>query len=512
VEVTERRPALVFYGFMGAGKSTAAAAAAAALEVEVIDLDALLELEFGRPIPEVFEAQGEAAFRAREEALACELLDRADGGVIALGGGTVLSERVQRALERHIAVLLEIDADTAWARVGGGGRPLARDKPSFLARYAARKPVYEGLADAYVRGESSAVLRALDALQALRESPPGTRMAWAHATSGDYPVFVGRGILGTLPWPLPGRRFCVSDETVAQLYAAKVGDLAGLIEIRPGESHKTLAEADAVWRALARQGAARSDHLVALGGGVVGDLAGFCAATYQRGIPFVQVPTTVVAQVDSAYGGKTGVDLPEAKNYVGAYHQPAAVIADTATLATLPPEEHAAGYAEVVKTALIAGGELWERVARGDPVDDDVILACARTKLAVVSADERDAGRRQVLNLGHTIGHAIETVTGYARVRHGEAVALGLLAALRLSGAEDLRAQVRALLEAAGLPVALEGVDAREVVAATARDKKRTGAGVPFVLAAAPGEVTHGHELREADVLAAVQELTGPQP
>ncbi len=195
----------------------------------------------------------------------------------------------------------------------------------------------------------------------------------------------------------------------------------------------------------------RADHVVALGGGVVGDLAGFCAATYQRGVPVVQVPTTLVAQVDSAYGGKTGVDLPEAKNYVGAYHQPAGVLVDPDTLATLPAAELAAGWVEVLKTALIAGGALWERVATGEEVDERMILACARTKLAVVAEDERDAGRRQVLNLGHTVGHAIETVTGYARYRHGEAVGLGLLAALRLSGAEDLREQVRELLLARGL-------------------------------------------------------------
>ena len=149
------------------------------------------------------------------------------------------------------------------------------------------------------------------------------------------------------------------------------------------------------------------------------------------------MPTTLVAQVDSAYGGKTGVDLPEAKNYVGAYHQPAAVLTDPATLATLPPAELAAGFAEVLKTALIAGGPLWERVRAIDELDPATstssIFACARTKLEVVAADERDAGRRQVLNLGHTVGHAIETATGYARYRHGEAVGLGLLAALRLS-------------------------------------------------------------------------------
>jgi shikimate kinase/3-dehydroquinate synthase len=222
----------------------------------------------------------------------------------------------------------------------------------------------------------------------------------------------------------------------------------------------------------------------------------------------VQVPTTVVAQVDSAYGGKTGVDLPEAKNYVGAYHQPAGVIVDTATLATLPPEEHAAGYAEVVKTALIAGGALWDRIADGVPVDDDVILACARTKLATVAADERDGGRRQVLNLGHTIGHAIETVTGYARYRHGEAVALGLLAALTLSGLPDLREQVAGLVADAGLPTTMDpAIDVDAVLAATARDKKRVAESTPFVLVGEPGTVTHGHHLGPADVRGAIAAL-----
>jgi len=279
------------------------------------------------------------------------------------------------------------------------------------------------------------------------------------------------------------------------------------ITIATGEEHKTLAAAEQVWRELAREGMGRLDRIVALGGGVVGDLAGFCAAAYQRGVPVVQVPTTVVAQVDSAYGGKTGVDLPEAKNYVGAYHQPAAVVTDVDTLATLPPEELAAGYAEVVKTALIAGGSLWRRVAEGAAVDERIVLDCARTKLAVVAADERDGGARQLLNLGHTVGHAIETVTGYRRYRHGEAVALGLLAALRLSDAGELRAQVAELLSAAGLPTRLEGADPADVLAATRLDKKRRGDDVAFVLVRSPGDVRFGERVSPAALLAAVAEL-----
>jgi shikimate kinase/3-dehydroquinate synthase len=236
----------------------------------------------------------------------------------------------------------------------------------------------------------------------------------------------------------------------------------------------------------------RADHLVALGGGVVGDLAGFCAAAYQRGVPVVQVPTTLAAQVDSAYGGKTGVDIPEGKNYVGAFHQPAGVLVDPATLATLPAAELSAGYAEVIKTALIAGGSLWERIAADAPIDDGVIFDCARCKLAIVSEDEHDGGRRQLLNLGHTVGHALETVTEYRRYRHGEAVALGLLAALDLSEQQALREQVAELLAAHGLPTRAAGVDRAAVARATQRDKKRVGDSVPFVLVDAPGAVRHG--------------------
>ena len=275
-------------------------------------------------------------------------------------------------------------------------------------------------------------------------------MLWATSASGEYPVFVGPGLLGTGSWPLPGQRFCVTDESVGPLYADRLEPLAGRVDVPPGETAKTMAEAERVLRELAGLGMTREDHVVALGGGVVGDLAGFCAHLYQRGVPVVQVPTTLVAQVDSAYGGKTGVDLPEGKNYAGAYQLPAAVIADTETLATLPPEELAAGFVEVLKTGLLAGGELWERSAALEALDPEqlaeLVFACARYKCEVVAADERDAGLRAVLNLGHTVGHAIEAASGYGRYRHGEAVGLGLLAALRLSEPPELRDEVEAIL------------------------------------------------------------------
>jgi shikimate kinase/3-dehydroquinate synthase len=516
-----RGRAVVFAGFMGAGKSTAARELAQALGVEALDSDQLLEERLGHSIAEEFARGGESSFRAAEEQLVCELLARAQpGAVIALGGGSVLSERVRTALARHLTVLLEIDPDRAWERVRTGERaserPLALSRERFFALYSERLPVYERIADALLPGGREGVAaRAARSLRALADGPPGARMVWAAAASGEYPVLVARGLLGepllqSPLWPLDpasSRPFVVSDETVARLYGERLGSSEGLITIPKGELHKTLAGAEAVWHALVRGGMTRGDHVVALGGGVVGDLAGFCAATYQRGVPVVHVPTTLVAQVDSAYGGKTGVDLPEAKNYVGAYHQPAGVFVDPDALHTLPERECNAGWVEALKTALIAGGALWERVADGRPVDEEVILACARIKLAVVCEDERDAGRRQVLNLGHTVGHAIETATGYSRLLHGEAVGLGLLAALRLSRLADLRDRVFELLRARNLPTSLRGVELQSVLVALQRDKKRIGAQVPFVLLDAPGRVRTGALVAESELRSAIAEL-----
>ncbi len=518
VEISARpMKALVFIGFMGAGKSRAAREVATALGVSALDSDALLEERLGHSIAHEFELHGEAAFRRQEEEVVAELLGAAEAGtVLALGGGSVLSERVRGLLESQLTVLLDVDVQTAWQRAQGEDRPLAQDRGAFAALHATRQGLYEELADAILPSADTAV-RALPALRALTVAPPGTRLLWAGAASGEYPVLVGSGLLAgggwsEEVWPLDragSRGFCVSDKTVAALHAPPPATMQALLKIRPGEQYKTLASAEEVWRALVAEGMTRADHLVALGGGVVGDLAGFCAATYQRGVPVVQVPTTLVAQVDSAYGGKTGVDLPEAKNYVGAYHQPAGVMVDPDTLLTLPKAEFQAGWVEVLKTALIAGGELWRRVAAEEPVDERMILACARTKLAVVAQDERDGGRRQVLNLGHTVGHAIETATAYSRYRHGEAVGLGLLAALRLSGQQELRMQVSELLISHGLPVRLEGVEVARVVEMTARDKKRLGPGasVPFVLAHAPGDVRIGCEVAQDELRAAVAEL-----
>jgi 3-dehydroquinate synthetase/shikimate kinase len=503
------RPAIVFIGFMGAGKSQAAAGLEGA-----VDVDDRIEARVEMPVRRFFDERGEEAFREVEEEVVSELLAEADGGVVALGGGSVLSERVRGALERHTVVLLDVDAETAWGRVSESDRPLvARGRAGFDELLAEREPLYEGLADAVLPvGDPEMAARALPSIEALRRLPAGTRLLWAASASGEYPVFVGPGLLGAGWWPLGGGRFCVSDLAVAPLYAGRLDPLAARVEIEPGEGSKTMAEAERVLRELARAGMTREDHVIALGGGVVGDLAGFCAHAYQRGVPVVQVPTTLVAQVDSAYGGKTGVDLPEGKNYAGAYHLPAAVIADVSTLSSLPREELAAGFVEALKTGLLAGGALWERVREIEALDPrdlaDVVFACARRKCEVVAADERDAGLRQALNLGHTVGHAIEAASGYRRYRHGEAIGLGLLAALRLSEAPGLHDEVEAILCRHELPTSLDpAIDVGEILEALRRDKKRTSAGVGFVLLAEPGAPRTGQLVEPAKVEAAMKEL-----
>jgi shikimate kinase/3-dehydroquinate synthase len=496
----------VFVGFMGAGKTSAARAVAAELGTQALDSDRELEERLGEPIEAFFDRAGEAEFRRVEEELVVELLARAEGGVVALGGGALGSQRVRDALADHVVVHLEIGVEDAWRRAGGKGRPLARDRGRFEALLADRRAVYEAAADATIApADRGVAVRALPSLLALRDAPSGTRMVWASSASGDYPVFLGRGLLRAgFFHPEGPRRFLVTDSNVAGLHRVEADASAA---IPPGESEKTLARAESVLRAMAAAGMTRDDLVAAVGGGVVGDLAGFCAAVYQRGIRHVQVPTTLVAQVDSAYGGKTGVDLPEGKNYAGAYHQPSAVLVDPETLDTLPKEELDAGYPEVVKTALIAGGELWARVRSGQEPDAATILRCLRTKLAVVAEDERDEGRRQVLNLGHTIGHAIEAATGYRKYRHGQAVGLGLLCALRLSRRDPLYLEVERLFAGKWLPSRCPEVDPEVVLELVKRDKKRRGDMVPFVLVESPGNVTHGNEVPETHVQAVINEV-----
>lgn len=323
------------------------------------------------------------------------------------------------------------------------------------------------------------------------------------------------------------RAALVSPRPVLSLYGKRVteslegsGFRVAVVEVPDGEAAKTLAVAERCWEALLDAGLDRTSTVLALGGGAVGDLAGFVAATYMRGIPLVQLPTTVVAQVDSAIGGKTAIDHPRAKNLIGAFHQPRLVLADPTTLLTLPEREYRSGLAEVVKHGIVLDAAYFEEVeasvapllARESATLERIIAGSCRLKAAVVERDEREAELRAVLNYGHTIGHALEVTTAYARWTHGEAVALGIVAEARLAGRLGLAlpetvARQERLLAGLGLPTAAEGIDPDGVVAAIPRDKKARDGRVPFVLAPALGSFRLVFDVPTAEVRAAVASL-----
>jgi shikimate kinase / 3-dehydroquinate synthase len=455
---------------MGAGKSTLGAALAEQLGRPFVDVDREIERE--QPIARIFETGGEAAFRLRESKHVREALDSHSPAVIALGGGAVGTDQIRTALRRRaVTVLVEIDAEEAWRRVGGE-RPLAQDEAAFRTLYEQRRPLYDDAADARTSDLDGAVLAAggvhveLGALERLGELVPGD-----------------------------GRVEIVSDARVAGIYGMDVQLALGVRaqavhELAPGEQAKTVESLEALWHALRLE---RGGMLVALGGGCTTDVAGFAAASYFRGIDWVAVPTTLVGQVDAAIGGKTAIDLPGAKNIVGAFHWPVRTVIDPATLETLPENELANGRAEVVKTGLVAGEPIWEL-----PLDEQVRKAAA-FKTAVCLRDPNDRGERAQLNLGHTFAHALEAAAGF-ELPHGRAVALGLLAALRLSGLDTSAVEQTLRPE----PVR---VDRDAAWAALARDKKVVGGTPRLVLLEAPGKPRVGVEVPPADVRAALDAL-----
>jgi shikimate kinase / 3-dehydroquinate synthase len=378
---------------MGAGKSTAAR------ELGGTDADDLVSSAAGKPIAEIFREEGEAAFRALEEQTI----------VLALGGGAVTSPAVRDALADTLTIWLDVDVDTCWERVKGSDRPLAQNEAAFRRLYEERRALYADVADVVAKDVHDVVL----------------------AAAG---VHVERGALERLGELVPGEGAVglVSDPQVAGIHGmdaqlALGSRLAETHELPPGEDAKTLAAIEQLWEKLRLD---RDGTIVALGGGCTTDAAGFAAATYLRGIAWTPVPTSLVAQVDAAIGGKTASDLPQGKNLVGAFHYPDRVVIDPMELETLPEEEHRNGMAEVVKTGLLAGRPLWELP------QEEMIRACAAFKSEVCLEDPHERkGRREILNLGHTFGHALEAASDY-EVSHGEGVALGLKAVLALSGIE----------------------------------------------------------------------------
>jgi shikimate kinase / 3-dehydroquinate synthase len=504
---------VVLSGFMATGKSTVGPRLAARLGVPFLDTDAELERIAGRSVPDLWRDEGEAAFRAREGALVATLLSDPAPRVIAFGGGTVTTPSTRRyALDRAMVVTLTASPEAIAARVGElalrpnlavGGDPVARARELLQQREAAYAECHLCLSTDAL--EPDAIV---DAVVSLIDRDPLLVPLGSRSYRVDVCVDAPARLTDAIARCTPSSLVLVTDSNVHRARGAVLE--AGLRPLRaritrvtlpPGESHKTLASVGTIWDAALGAGVDRDAVMVAAGGGVVGDLAGFAAACLLRGVRFVQVPTTLLAMVDSSVGGKTGFDHAVGKNLIGAFHQPSAVVADLGHLATLPPRERAAGLAEVVKIALATDARLLEplelhagALAAGDTAAlVPVVRAAIDAKIRVVRDDEREAGPRALLNLGHTVGHAIEAHGGYARWLHGEAVAIGTVVEMRATAAlgwtpPALVERSIALFAALGLPT---HVDRAELTASwpfVGSDKKRAGDSVRLPVVTAAGE------------------------
>ncbi len=542
---------IVLIGFSATGKSVLAPLIAHRLGWDSVDLDEEIERAAGRSIPEIFQSEGERGFRAREQQAVQEAVAR-DQVVIATGGGAWLHAENRALLaEQGFVITLEARSGTIEARYAAAAEDSAEQRPMLSGAgrrrrietlKAARQPFY-ALSDLTVHTDDhvddavdvivEAVQRrggaVLDSENRLREmrNGPGVDPPPIHdygpdvgciveTESAQYPVYCAWGLLERSGdvldrLGLTGRVFMIVDEAVFDTHGStalesleQAGRTVNSYRVPSGEASKSLASLELLYEWLSSHRAERRDVIFALGGGMITDLGGMAAATYLRGMPLVHAPTTVLGMVDAAIGGKVAIDLPSGKNLVGAFYQPRAVLADAATLATLPPRELRSGFAEVIKHGFIRDEpmlDLLEETADSllDPsagsLDSsrrqllvDVITRNQAIKASVVSADERESDIRAILNYGHTLGHAIEAVTGYSTVLHGEAVAMGMVAVAEMGCAmglidEALVARHRRLIERFGLPTkSPPGLGRAEIVEAMSRDKKVVGGKQRWIL------------------------------
>jgi len=541
---------IVLVGMMGAGKTSVGKRLAARLSLPFVDTDAEIEAGAQMSVPEIFERFGEPYFREGERKVISRLL-RERQCVLATGGGAFMNPLTREDIARHgVSIWLKPEFEVLMRRVRKrSNRPLLRTSdPEGTLRMLIneRSPTY-ALADITVDSADSPhevtmelAIRALNAHLAPTKAAQSRRVP-VPLPGRAYDVLIGPGLLDEAGAAVAkiaprGAAAVVTDETVAPLYLARLThslEQAGLrvasVVCPPGESSKSYAEFARVCDALLEARIERKDVVVALGGGVVGDLAGFAAACLRRGVRFVQVPTTLLAQVDSSVGGKTGVNSPLGKNLVGAFHQPSLVIADTRTLDSLSPRQFRAGYAEVVKYGLVGDRGFFERlearwrdVFAGGDERLHAIETSVAAKARLVVEDETEQGERALLNLGHTFAHAFERLTGYdaTRLVHGEAVSVGLCLAFRFSRDLELctgqdAQRVEAHLQAVGLPTRMKDIpglnsNAETVLDAMRQDKKVVRGRLTFILTRGVGEAFVAKEVDEGRALAFLNsELAG---
>ncbi len=521
-------------GLMGSGKTTVGRALAKRLNKRFFDSDHEIEARTGASIPLIFEIEGEASFRQREADMIRDLT-ACEGVVLATGGGSILNPQSRAYLKsRGLVIYLRAGVSSILQRTGHDkNRPLLQtaDPRARLEELSAqREPYYQEVADliietgrpnvqylvqtivAYLenlpeQSEGAAIVGA-DSQPMTEPRQPITEPITLQVDLGErsYPITIGHALLASgerIAEAVGGERAAIVTNTVVgPLYLDQVaqslraaGKRVTEIVLPDGEEEKTWENLQRIYDALLREQCDRKTTIVALGGGVVGDMAGFAAASYMRGVPFVQVPTTLLAQVDSSVGGKTGINHPLGKNMIGAFYQPRAVIADTATLQTLPQRELSAGLAEVIKHGAIIDAPFFDwiesNIARLMARDPEALAYAIRRsceiKADVVRQDEREGGLRAILNFGHTFGHAIESGMGYGQWLHGEAVGCGMVMAADLSqrlGYIDAAARDRlaALVQAAGLPHRAPDLGAERWLELMQVDKKNEGGQIRFIL------------------------------
>jgi 3-dehydroquinate synthase len=551
---TDHAERIFLIGPTGSGKSTVGPRLAALLGWRFLDTDALVERAAGCGITEIFEREGEAAFRDRESAALAEAVERRCV-VVATGGGIGEREANLALMRgRGWTVTLSVAPETAWERLRGSdeaaGGAIGEVRPMLagtdpLGRLRAlmerRRNWYERSDDVIASGSTTpeelagrivAGLVGRGLLPGDGAEPVSRLVRAGGANDEGYEAVVAWGALATLgerlaALGLPPRLHVIADATVAALYEPRVtanltraGFAPEVYRVLAGEASKSRERWALVLDWLAERRAERTEAVVALGGGVAGDLAGFVAATYLRGMPFVQVPTSLLAQVDASIGGKVGIDHPRGKNLIGAFHQPRLVLADPAALVTLAPRQRAEGWAEVVKHGVALDAAYFERLERDAealcelrPAETTAAVAgSVAIKAAIVEQDEREGGRRALLNYGHTLGHAIEAVAGYGAWLHGEAVAVGMAFAARLGVRAGLTppslvARQDGLLTRFGLPTRADGLSASALLGAMLWDKKVRGGRVRWVLPTALGSAAMFSDLRDEDVRAALVEI-----
>lgn len=506
---------IVITGFMGTGKTTIGQMVANRLDRRFVDMDTQLEAHFGKPISAVFADDGEAAFRVAEAQLCSQLAQEA-GLVISTGGGALVSPGNRAALsEQGVLICLTASVDAILERVEANNeRPLLPGDRADRAQRIRdllhdRRHAYAAIShqvDTSGRTPDEIVEAIIMTLAAETEAPGMTRIP-VREPGGSYDICLGTGLLaqagklaanrGLRPGPVA----VVSNQGIADTLYEPLRD--GLVEagyepvlclLPEGEEFKTLDSITKLYDQFLDAGLDRRSAVFALAGGVIGDMTGFAAATYLRGVPFVQIPTSLLSMVDASVGGKTGVDLPQGKNLVGAFKQPHFVVIDPDVLASLPPVEFRSGLAEVIKHGIIGDPDLFVTLEEHGPTSMTQLLADAvRVKVRIVEEDPFEQGARALLNLGHTFGHAIELVSEFS-VRHGEGVALGLVASAHMAAklgrcTPQLAARIESVVERLGLPTRLSGYDAESIMVAMRHDKKRAGKTLRFIIPQALGDV-----------------------